>query len=754
MPSVLICHSFVVHTMEATDRLCVIPPAEWTELRDLYRRNWPLHHVAYTTIDNYVRWYEKDSGIRNLTIYCLNGSWREDGTYLVVDRYQLFAYSLEPENRVLEKALHLLDWSGGLKVSSLLARHRQPVIDVITAKNLAKEYDSETYLYYMPKEECTALQLSVPAGFEMRALDPEDARKANDVWPNRHTGSLFFLQRLAAWNPNVGLYEQGSGKLVGWCFRLQAGPLGALQVDPDYMRRGFGTVVTIAVAKQIAALEISMDYLEKHHRAIESVISSRHLTVASANLANYYFLSKEQAIALRSLALPEGFQFAKLLLKDLDHIYRQWPLRDHISFGAGYGLLKRYRMAKYVIACMLVAVALFGLIQASDLILGTINSGDRVLYSQVASAPGIPGGLAYRAVNYTGVYNITAIRAYDRTFNRTGQAHVTGGGLYQRYVNLALQTRYVGNALDYLQRYHSTDSTTKTTGQESSHLCIMPPQATEAAYISLSELAELRDLYRVDWPSCAYTFYTLENFYNWRKVVRQDEVQVFTDPDRDWRSTGTFVLKDHKELFFGTLDATGTNGLEQTLERVLKCCDASVSLVYDSSYREMVDRVTRSVSYEINADQLLVCYRQPVPCEDADTGELQQRYRFRPVSPKESPYVEQQWVHSDSVLEKLPDRLINRNPSLGAYDTSGRLVAWCLVDQTGSLAVFQTIPNHRRRGVGRALIQRLAKQLHDANHLPQAFILQDNVASRCLFEKLGFVSVDLWCWTKLHNRRA
>ncbi|ETN64906.1 hypothetical protein AND_003338 [Anopheles darlingi] len=125
-----------------TDRLTIIPANDWAQLRDLYLKNWPEHHVAYTTIDNYVRWYGKDPAIKNLIIYCLNESWREDGTYLVVDRYQLFVYSLDPTNRTLARALPLLDWSGGLKVSSLLARHRQPVIDVITAKGLTKEYDS------------------------------------------------------------------------------------------------------------------------------------------------------------------------------------------------------------------------------------------------------------------------------------------------------------------------------------------------------------------------------------------------------------------------------------------------------------------------------------------------------------------------------------------------------------------------------------------------------------------------------------
>ncbi|KFB49109.1 AGAP008627-PA-like protein [Anopheles sinensis] len=452
--------------MNTADRLCIIPPAEWVELRDLYLVDWPEHHVAYTTIDNYIRWYAKDCEIKNLAIYSLNGTWRKDGTYLVVDRYQLFAYSFDTTNEKLEKAFHLLDWSGGLKVSSILKRHRAPLINVLEAKGLQKEYDSETCIYFMPKERCNALELKIPDGFELRSLTPEDAAKADDLWPNRHQGSRFFLERLAAWNPNVGLVERSTGTLVAWCFRLQAGPLGALQVDPKYLRRGFGTIVTVAVAKQIAALgqdcfalvnatnvpsrkmferimaktadqlmeisynewselrdifrrdwpkhefafyilqnyvqwkaqeqalnvnifslngnwrndetfvlkdgfeiyfyssdtdgdgshmirllklleleklpEISMDYLESHHIALTKVIADSNLLVKSSNMANYYFMIKEEVLAADSLPLPEGFAFSRLTpANHLDYVYNQWPLRSHISYEAGYGLLRR-----------------------------------------------------------------------------------------------------------------------------------------------------------------------------------------------------------------------------------------------------------------------------------------------------------------------------------------------------------------------------------------------------------------------------
>lgn len=69
------------------------------------------------------------------------------------DRYQLFLNSLNCSNDRLKRAMSLLDWSTGYKVSSFLERHRQAVLDVVDEKQLQKEYDSQTALYYLPKEK-------------------------------------------------------------------------------------------------------------------------------------------------------------------------------------------------------------------------------------------------------------------------------------------------------------------------------------------------------------------------------------------------------------------------------------------------------------------------------------------------------------------------------------------------------------------------------------------------------------------------
>lgn len=67
-----------------SDELIEISSSEWTTLRDMYLRDWPMHIVGYYTLDNYVRWNQIQSTIKQLHIYSLNGDWQQDGTFVVV----------------------------------------------------------------------------------------------------------------------------------------------------------------------------------------------------------------------------------------------------------------------------------------------------------------------------------------------------------------------------------------------------------------------------------------------------------------------------------------------------------------------------------------------------------------------------------------------------------------------------------------------------------------------------------------------
>ncbi|GAB0099331.1 glycine-N-acyltransferase-like protein 3 isoform X1 [Sergentomyia squamirostris] len=241
--------------MTQDDHLVEIPVENWPELRDMFNVEWPKHIVDYYTIDNYIKWKEKSSEIPNLKVYSLNDEWKRDGCAIIVDRYQLLMCSLDDTSSQLKRALELVDWRGGLKVSSFVSMHRPAVLHLVESRKYEKEYDSETVLYYLPRHLAEAVLVECSSDIDLRPMSRDDAIVADRVWPNKHIGSLFFLQRLIAWNPNVGAYTK-DGRLVAWCFRLQSGALGALQVDEQFKRRGLGTLVAKAMIRKLTDLRM------------------------------------------------------------------------------------------------------------------------------------------------------------------------------------------------------------------------------------------------------------------------------------------------------------------------------------------------------------------------------------------------------------------------------------------------------------------------------------------------------------------
>ncbi|XP_055918700.1 uncharacterized protein LOC129950806 [Eupeodes corollae] len=270
----------MTHSSNAQSRLIPVPNDELTKLRDLYLRDWPKNCVGYYTLDNFIRWLQKDPQIKALSILTLSNNvessvvvvgdrsdgngdgngdnddndWRVDGTFVLVDRYQLFLSTLNPSNERLRIALSLLDWSRGYKVSSFLERHRPAVVSVVESYKLHKEYDSLTLVYHMPRSEAIQMKIDCPEGFVVREMDEDDAVVADNVWPNQHVGSLFLLKRLIKWNPNMGVFTKADNQLVAWCFRLQGGFLGALQVKDTHQRMGLGSLVLRAITKKIGQM--------------------------------------------------------------------------------------------------------------------------------------------------------------------------------------------------------------------------------------------------------------------------------------------------------------------------------------------------------------------------------------------------------------------------------------------------------------------------------------------------------------------
>ena len=142
------------------DKLIEVPQYSLIKLRNLFKVNWPKHCVAYFIIENYLEWLEKLSNIKNLKIYCLNGDWRSDGTFVIMDRYRLFMYTFDENHKKLKRLLNLLDWSKGFDVSSVCKRHLPAILYIIETKRLEVEKSFVTNFHYLPKEEAAKFEIT------------------------------------------------------------------------------------------------------------------------------------------------------------------------------------------------------------------------------------------------------------------------------------------------------------------------------------------------------------------------------------------------------------------------------------------------------------------------------------------------------------------------------------------------------------------------------------------------------------------
>lgn len=66
-----------------SDFISEISRNDLPRLRDLYLRDWPENIIGYYTINNYIRWLERDPNIKKLKFYCLNDDF-SDGSYAII----------------------------------------------------------------------------------------------------------------------------------------------------------------------------------------------------------------------------------------------------------------------------------------------------------------------------------------------------------------------------------------------------------------------------------------------------------------------------------------------------------------------------------------------------------------------------------------------------------------------------------------------------------------------------------------------
>ncbi|XP_031628311.1 uncharacterized protein LOC116344072 [Contarinia nasturtii] len=236
------------------NRIVEIDRKDLQILKNLYTPDSSKNYTTYTTIANYIRWFEQDPNMNHIKFFCLNGDF-SDGTFVVTDQFGAYADTFNESHENLSQLLQLLDYSKDYFFFSIRPSIRPTLKDALRKSNVDVGHYSTTLLYRLSKEDALKFDTQPPAGIQLRPMtDSQDLEKANSCWLHRWSDSLAFIQRIAKFNPSVGAFRDDDGTLVAWIFRIQTGFLGIFQTDENYCRRGYGGLVLRCISKKIAEL--------------------------------------------------------------------------------------------------------------------------------------------------------------------------------------------------------------------------------------------------------------------------------------------------------------------------------------------------------------------------------------------------------------------------------------------------------------------------------------------------------------------
>lgn len=77
-------------SLNGKEHIVLIPTAEWIDLRDVYRQDWPKNTYGYDVLENYIQLSRKDPELckRDVRIWSIDNNWREHGIYILDVSYR------------------------------------------------------------------------------------------------------------------------------------------------------------------------------------------------------------------------------------------------------------------------------------------------------------------------------------------------------------------------------------------------------------------------------------------------------------------------------------------------------------------------------------------------------------------------------------------------------------------------------------------------------------------------------------------
>lgn len=124
-----------------------------------------------------------------------------------------------------------------------------------------------------------------------------------------------------------------------------------------------------------------------------------------------------------------------------------------------------------------------------------------------------------------------------------------------------------------------------------------------------------------------------------------------------------------------------------------------------------------------------------------------------PLSPQDADYIFEHSIYQNVTRPEFIRGRIQGGPSGGVYE-SGKLAAWLMTQDDGSIGLLHVLEQHRRKGYAYDLTVYLVERIRAAERIPFLHIEDTNAGSMNLALKLGFRKDRRLRWFKIEPEGA
>ncbi|KAI4469220.1 hypothetical protein MML48_2g00003608 [Holotrichia oblita] len=239
------------------DVLQEIPNEDLPKLINLYKNHQKEAPHVFSLLHTCIAWKIKKPNSNYLTFFGINGDWLVSGTFILLMQYgcyDFFVFTLGNHCQAICRALlntEIIDWTRRMTWNAVMIEHAPTIVTVLELKTPCYKPISGGF-WVLERERAVAFKPQCPDDIYVGKLNQSHVTLINSYWPHRYEGSEVYLGTFIEMNTSYGIFLKSNDKLVSWGLKDYMGQLRSLHTLPEYQRRGYCTLITKILSKEIA----------------------------------------------------------------------------------------------------------------------------------------------------------------------------------------------------------------------------------------------------------------------------------------------------------------------------------------------------------------------------------------------------------------------------------------------------------------------------------------------------------------------